>query len=496
VRLSILSRASDLARLQSMLVGRALEAAHPGVTVTYLTRSSAGDRDPNTPLAVMPDKGAFTTDLTNALVSGETDMVVHSWKDLPLEGRPDTVIAATLDRADPRDVLLMRRDVAAARPSTIRVLSSSPRRSWLLEPVLPQLLPWPVTRLDWTPVRGNIATRLTRLVEGRGDALVVAKAALDRLLGFGAPFEKAAAAVRASLDETRWMVLPIKEVPSAPAQGALAVEVAATAAAEVVSSVNAISHRPTWDAVMMERDILAAYGGGCHQAVGATVLTRDYGHIVSVRARSANGGRDERWSLETTTVRRPPRAHDADAIWPSPDPAERRTERRAAEIKEPADGRGFFVARAEALPQAWQMTDPARVVWTAGTTTWRKLAKRGVWVNGSSEGLGDDAPDVRWLNGRQIDWHRLTHSGVAEPEAMATYHVDEVLPSDLDRKTHFFWTSGVSARRAFERWPSIRAGWHGSGPGRTARTLRELMGDTDRVGIWLDYDQWRQEVLP
>jgi hydroxymethylbilane synthase len=225
VRLTILSRASDLARLQAMLVGRAIEAGVPGATVTYVTRASAGDRDDSTPLRALPTKGVFTADLSDELTSGTVDLVVHSWKDLPLEGRPDTAIAATIERADPRDLILVRRSIAETRPSTLRVLSSSPRREWLLGTTLPALLPWPVATLEFLPVRGNIPTRLTRLVEGRGDALVVAKAAIDRLLGFGAPFEAAADAVRATLAETRWIVLPTREVPGAPAQGAIAVEV-------------------------------------------------------------------------------------------------------------------------------------------------------------------------------------------------------------------------------------------------------------------------------
>src|SRR5205823_6172419 len=128
MRVSILSRASDLARLQAMLVGRALEARWPDLDIHYQTRTSAGDRDGVTPLASLPDKGAFTADLSDALGSGGADLVMHSWKDLPLEPRPDTAIVATLERADPRDVLIVRREVVLARPRTLRVLSSSPRR--------------------------------------------------------------------------------------------------------------------------------------------------------------------------------------------------------------------------------------------------------------------------------------------------------------------------------------------------------------------------------
>jgi len=495
--LRILSRASDLARLQAFLVGRALEAHTPDTTITYLTRTSSGDRDTDTPLAAMPDKGAFTADLTGGLLAGEADMVVHSWKDLPLEGRPDTEIIATLERADPRDVLLMRRDAITSRPAALRVLSSSPRRAWLLDPVLPDLLPWKVDRLEWLPVRGNIATRLTRLIEGRGDALLVAKAALDRLLGFGPPLEAAAQSVRALLDQTRWIVLPTREVPGAPAQGALAIEIAASAPAALRDRLRAISHLPTWHAVMAEREILSAYGGGCHQAVGATVLPREYGRVVSVRAKSAAGGRDERWSLIDAGAA-PPRAARAELIWPRPD--ERRhtqADRRPLDVPQPHDDHGYFVARADALPESWQVSgDPDRIVWVAGGTTWRRLAERGVWVNGSAEGLGDNEPAVRWLAGRPVAWHRLTHAGVEEPGALATYEVDVALPADLASRTHFFWTSGTLFRRALATWPSIRDGWHGSGPGRTAQAVREALGAADRVRVWVDYDQWLQEVMP
>ena len=181
MRLTILSRGSDLARVQARLVGSALLARFPDVDLIYDTRASAGDRDTATPLASLTDKGVFTADLSSALASGAADLVVHSWKDLPLDLPSGHVIGATLERADPRDMLLVRRDVVAERPSKLRVLSSSPRRAWLLQDVLPQLLPWSAS-VETVEVRGNVPTRIAKLMEGRGDALAVAKAALDRLL--------------------------------------------------------------------------------------------------------------------------------------------------------------------------------------------------------------------------------------------------------------------------------------------------------------------------
>jgi hydroxymethylbilane synthase len=494
VRVRLLSRASDLARLQAMLVGRALQARFPDLDVTFATRVSAGDRDTTTPLASLTDKGAFTTDLSDALASGEADAVVHSWKDLPLEDRAGTSLAATLERADPRDVLLIRRDVLIERPTVLEILSSSPRRSWLLQRTLPELLPWKVAELRFVPVRGNITTRLSKLVKAphQAHALVVAKAALDRLLGFGPPFEAAARAVREILDQCAWTVLPIREVPGAPAQAALAVE--AVGAAPLYDRLRAISHQPTWDAVMKEREVLASYGGGCHEALGATVLPRGYGRVVSVRGRSSAGRIDQGWSLVDAGPT-PPRTTSS-KIWPRPD-ERHRASRRAVAVAAPTDDAGFWIARAEALPDAWPVP-PSRLVWAAGGTTWRRLAARGVWVHGSADGLGDaEPPAIDWLAGRAVTWRRLTHTAAAaaDPAALGTYTVDEPLPDDLPSRTHFFWASGTLFLDAIARWPSLRAGWHGSGPGRTWRTLQEVLGPDARVRVWLDYDDWQKAVL-
>ncbi len=501
MRLTLLSRSSDLAKLQALLVGRALTARWPQDEIVYRTRTSAGDRDGVTPLAAMPDKGAFTADLSDALASGDADMVVHSWKDLPLELKPGHVVAATLERADSRDVLVVRGDVVDAGPPGLRILSSSPRRSWLLQQSLPALLPWRVERLDFVPVRGNIPTRLQKLVDrvDEADALVVAKAALDRLLGFGPPFEEAAARIRGLLDSCRWMVLPIREVPGAPAQGAVAVEAMATNAA-VLERLRAISHAPTRLAVLRERDVLADYGGGCHEALGATVLARDYGQVTSVRGRSTKAGRaprqDEMWALVRAAGGSVQVPHaPEDRIWPRPN-ERKRGERQPLDVAQPQDDRGYWVARAEALPSNWSL-GPDRLVYVAGTRTWQRLAERGIWVHGCADGLGDaESPGLDTLAGRTIQWLRLTHRAAADadPSALATYVVRDPLPDDLASRTHFFWASGTLFREALARFPGIARGWHGVGPGRTSRVVREALGETGREQVWLDYDDWLREI--
>ena len=490
VRVRILTRRSDLARLQGFIVKRTLEEAWPRAEVSLAVRDSAGDVDRETPLWQLGDKGAFTADLSEALARGDADIVVHSWKDLPIEPRRDTLVVATLPREDARDVLLIRRDAAIARPPWLKVLSSSPRRAFLLSELLPGMLPWPVETVECVAVRGNVPTRLRHLIEGAGDALIVAKAALDRLLDPASPFVEAAQRVRAAIEECHWMVLPLREHPSAAAQGALALETAA-ANAPLIDALQTINHQPTWHAVVRERELLAAHGGGCHQAIGASVLPMTFGEVTSVRGRTQDGGLLNDWRLAHDRLAQP-KARAAADVWPRPDECDR-VVRRPLGVPDPGDDRGLHVARSEGLPASWSV-DPERIVWAAGSTTWRKLAARGVWVHGSSEGLGAFDPGaVDRLVGRPMRWHRLTHAGADLPDALATYEADSPLPADLARRTHFFWRSASEFRKALAVHPSIRDRWHASGPGHTLDVLERLAG-ARLVRPYLGYGDWLAEI--
>jgi hydroxymethylbilane synthase len=487
-RLRLLSRRSDLAILQARLVADALRRQWPALHVELLTREASGDRDSRVALWAAADKGLFTADLSAALVAGQADLAVHSWKDLPLDSRSDTAVAGTLERADPRDVLLVSRSARDERPRDLQTLTSSPRRAWQLERGLARLLPWPVARVVPSPVRGNIPTRLGKLLAGEAHALVVAKAALDRLLSESSP-ASVRATVRAAVDRSAWMVLPVRDFPTAAAQGALAIEVASTRT-DLLDIVRSVSDEPTRAAVEDERAILHAHGGGCHEALGITVLARDFGHVRSIRGLRPGGEPVEEWSLAPVAAL-PPLSEAA--VWPRP--AERHAaHRHSLPVTLPPQPRGVWITRADALPMGTTL-DASRVVWTAGTQSWEKLAARGVWVHGCADGLGDgEPPAVNALAGEQIDWLRLTHTGADDERALATYSVDRPLPADLGTREAFFWTSGAVFLDALRRYPQIAGAWHASGPGRTARAIRHALPASSRVSIWLDYDQWHQHV--
>ncbi|MPZ26311.1 MAG: hydroxymethylbilane synthase, partial [Micromonosporaceae bacterium] len=192
------TRGSALALTQARAVADALTVA-TGVPVELVTVATAGDRS-TAPVAQL-GVGVFVSALRDALAAKEIDVAVHSYKDLPTAPADGLGVAAVPERADPRDALVARDRLRLAElPAGARVGTGAPRRVAQLRALGRGLEP--------VPVRGNVDTRLRRVADGDLDALVLARAGLDRL-GRGAEITE-------TLDPA--VLLP------APAQGALAVE--------------------------------------------------------------------------------------------------------------------------------------------------------------------------------------------------------------------------------------------------------------------------------
>lgn len=238
------TRGSALALVQAHLVADALRAV--GAVVAIEAIATDGDRR-------LPDtswgEGAFVTAIEQALVSGAIDVAVHSAKDVPTDEDPLLTIAAYLPRERSEDVLVLPAGTPAtgleALPVGARVGTDSPRRSAFLRAARPDLLVH--------PLHGNVDTRLRRLDAGETDVLVLAAAGLRRL----------GRADRISA------VLDFPTMPSAPGQGALAVQVR-SADPETRRVVAALDDPDTRRAVQAERRLLQASGGGCRAPVGAT----------------------------------------------------------------------------------------------------------------------------------------------------------------------------------------------------------------------------------
>src|SRR5207245_6629922 len=188
------------------------------------------------------------------------------------------------------DVLLVRSDLWAdiGRRGCLRIFTSSPRRSYNLDSFLRQFLPAGISELTFVPVRGNVPTRVRKLWQPGADGLIVAKAALDRLLeAADTEFTDTNAELRHALSQCRWMVLPLRANPAAPGQGALAIEIK-RARKDLQALLATINCPETFAAVTRERKILREYGGGCHQKIGVSVLRRAYGEITFLCGLSDN----------------------------------------------------------------------------------------------------------------------------------------------------------------------------------------------------------------
>jgi hydroxymethylbilane synthase len=209
--------------------------------------------------------GQFTRELERALLDRRVDLVVHSYKDLPTAAADGLVIGAVLERGDARDCLIARDGGRIEDlPFGARIGTSSPRRAAQLAAARADLIA--------VPIRGNVETRLARLAAGEYDALMLAAAGLDRL-GVAVP------------EHAR---LPFELVLPAPAQGALAIQVRADAAA-LLETLAAVDHAPTRIGVEAERSLLVRIGGGCLAPLGALGEVRDERLRLRAAHESADG---------------------------------------------------------------------------------------------------------------------------------------------------------------------------------------------------------------
>ena len=236
------TRGSRLALAQAEGCAKNLRRAGLAVEIRLIKTTS--DHHPETPLSVIDRRDVFTRQLDEALLKGEIDLAIHSLKDVPTELPEGIVLAATTERHDPSDALLSegRYDVDGLPVGAVVATSSLRRRAQLLHRR-------PDLRI--VEIRGNIDTRVRKMREGEADAIVLARAGLERL-GLDAPHT----------------VVPPDAVLPAVGQGALA---AATAEEHPLRGRirEALNHTPTERAVRAERAMLRALEGGCRVPVGA-----------------------------------------------------------------------------------------------------------------------------------------------------------------------------------------------------------------------------------
>ncbi len=170
----IATRKSPLALWQAEHVASRLRAAYPGLQVEMVKIVTRGDKLLDAPLAKIGGKGLFVKELEQGLLEGTADLAVHSMKDVPAELPKGLHLAAILAREDPRDAFVSERHASLAQlPSRARIGTSSLRRQCQLKFRFPDC--------EMVNLRGNVGTRLDKLVSEGYDAVILAAAGLKRL---------------------------------------------------------------------------------------------------------------------------------------------------------------------------------------------------------------------------------------------------------------------------------------------------------------------------
>lgn len=245
MQLRVATRRSPLALAQTRAFVRTLVERRPEATVEELLVTTTGDRVVDRPLSEIGGKGLFIKEIEQALLDGRADLAVHSLKDVPAGLAPGLVIGCVPPRADPRDVLCTASGkLLAELPHGSRVGTTSLRRQVQLSLLRPDLA--------FAPLRGNVETRLRKLAAGDVDAIVLARAGLERL---------------GMLEHATETLSPEQCVP-AVGQGALAIEVRALDRA-LVELLEPFTDQRTLVCVSAERGVLEAVQGSCQLPIAA-----------------------------------------------------------------------------------------------------------------------------------------------------------------------------------------------------------------------------------
>lgn len=243
-RVVIATRGSDLARWQSNWIAERLRSIHPGLEVELRVYKTVGDRFQQASLQAIGGKGAFTKEITEAVLRGEADVAVHSLKDLPTQGVPGLRVWAYPGRFDLRDAWIGRDGLSYQDldEESVVATGSLRRRAQVLSHH---------PRVTVEDIRGNVDTRLRKFSEGTMTGMFLAMAGLIRL-----GFEDR---VTEALDPGRFL--------PAPGQGALAVEGREDESTE--SLLGPLDDLDCRVAVTAERSLLSVLEAGCQVPVGA-----------------------------------------------------------------------------------------------------------------------------------------------------------------------------------------------------------------------------------
>lgn len=479
------TRGSLLAVTQSTLMKNKLEEMS-GDKFELVLIKTQGDEITNVPLWQLDGKDFFTKELDAALLKGEVDCVIHSYKDLGSERPQGIKLAAVTERKFAQDILLIKKETIKKLKNwkgEFIVGTSSPRRITNLTHNLKDFIPYSQeTQLSikCETLRGNVNTRIGKLCDDKYHAITLALAGIERL----AHTEKSAQELRSLLKDLDYFILPQSVFPTAASQGALGIEIREDRndGGELLSIIERLTHHDTKEEVKREREAFKNYGGGCHLAVGIHVKkVKDY--FLHTHAGEVDGKRIEKKWLEGFSL---PKINKSQKLFVGllngnkPGVVyDEYLKKKGLEVNLNTRHKHLFVTSRYTLKC---INSECEGVWAAGIKTAKKLAEAGVWINGTSDSLGthDLATLKTSLALKMIHphlnetWLTLSHyegdNELGKVIAAYTREFAEVTPSylaELKEVGACYWTSFLEYQAFIEKFPFLKDAQHFCGLGKT-----------------------------
>jgi len=257
--IKIATRKSILALWQSEHIKARIEAQHKGMKVVLEGMKTKGDVILDTPLAKIGGKGLFTKELEDSMLKGETDIAVHSLKDVPVVFPEGLKLAVICSREDTRDAMISEKFAKFSDlPNGAKVGTTSLRRKMQLLIMRPDL--------EIISLRGNVQTRLRKLKEGEFDAIILAMAGINRL--------------NLKAEVAHIYTFGFDEMIPAMGQGALGVE--ARDEKQILDEISFLNDENAVIETTIERDFVSVLEGGCQVPIG--ISARLKGDEISIDA--------------------------------------------------------------------------------------------------------------------------------------------------------------------------------------------------------------------
>lgn len=468
------TRGSLLAVTQSTLIMQECERIS-GEKFELVLIKTQGDIITNKPLWQLEGKDFFTKELDEALLKGEVDFLIHSYKDLGSVRTPGIKLAAITERKFAQDVLLISKETIkklSTWKGEFRVGTSSPRRIANITKSLPDFLPHN-PKVTCEMLRGNVNTRIKKLNDGNYDAIVLALAGIERL----AHTEKSSAELSELLKDLNYFILPQTIFPSSASQGALGIEMREDRNdnGKLASILAKLNDQKTIEEVKREREVFQSFGGGCHLAVGINVKKIADDLFLHINMGEVDEKRIEKKFLEGVTYPTLPIGKRVFVGMPELKKegviGDEFIKKVTKDAKLDLNNKHVFVTSAHCFETLKNASGKAEGVWAAGTKSTKDLIALGYWVNGTADSLGTE--DLKLIKSSRAlaliqpnldsDWKVLTHgdSKTDVGDIVGCYdrieqEVSAEYENHLKEVSACYWTSFPQYEAFMKRFPFLK----------------------------------------